>query len=85
MAEALDVEEAIRISQCLIDTIPDYWDENFDYDGDVQVVYDSAIDLLEELLKDGLSDEQHEWIFSWYEQIAPSFSSCIVREFVPSN
>jgi tetratricopeptide (TPR) repeat protein len=62
-------EEAIRIAQKLIDTIPDYWDENFDYEGDVQVVYDEAIDLLEEMLKEKLSDEQKELIFSWYEKV----------------
>ncbi|MBK5196299.1 MAG: hypothetical protein JJE08_09800 [Proteiniphilum sp.] len=62
-------EEAIRIAQTLIDTIPDYWDENFDYEGDVQVIYDEAIDLLEEMLNDKLSSEQIELIFSWYEKV----------------
>lgn len=62
-------EEAIRIAQNLIDTIPDYWDENFDDEGDVQVIYDEAIDLLEEMLNENLSDERKEFIFSWYEKV----------------
>lgn len=51
-------EEAIHIAQNLIDTIPDYWDENFDYEGDVRAIrlkrlltaerYDDAIRLLQE-------------------------------------
>ena len=52
-----NMDEAIRITQQLIDTIPDYWEADFDYDGDVQAVYDETIELLEELLRDGqLSD-----------------------------
>ena len=61
--------EAICIAQNLIDTIPNYWDENFDYEGDVQVIYDEAIDLLEEMLNEKLSDKQKESIFSWYEKV----------------
>lgn len=64
-----NIEEAILIAQKLIETIPDEWDQNFDYEGDVQVSYDEAIDLLESLLKDELlSDEQKESLFGWYEQ-----------------
>lgn len=62
-------EEAICIVQKLIDTIPDYWEGGFDYDGDVQVIYDGAIDLLEKMLKIKLSKEQTEYIFSWYEKV----------------
>ncbi|MFA7390243.1 MAG: hypothetical protein WCZ71_07540, partial [Proteiniphilum sp.] len=62
-------EEAICIAQNLIDTIPDYWDENFDYEGDVQVIYDEAIDLLEDILNDEPTTEQMELIFSWYEKV----------------
>ncbi len=62
-------EEAIHIAQNLIDTIPDYWDENFDYEGDVQVIYDEAIDLLEDILNDEPTTEQMELIFSWYEKV----------------
>lgn len=62
-------EEAICIAQNLIDTIPDYWDENFDYEGDVQVIYDEAIDLLEDILNDEPTTEQMELIFSWYERV----------------
>lgn len=64
-----NIEEAILIAQKMIETIPDEWDQNFDYEGDVQVVYDEAIDLLESLLEqDLLSDEQKESLFDWYEQ-----------------
>lgn len=43
--------------------------EVFDYDGDVQVIYDGAIDLLEKMLKIKLSKEQAESVFSWYEKV----------------
>ena len=33
----------------MIETIPDEWDQNFDYEGDVQIDYDEAIDILENL------------------------------------
>ncbi|MDD3945752.1 MAG: hypothetical protein PHS38_13725 [Bacteroidales bacterium] len=62
-------EEAICIAQKLIDTIPDYWNEGFDYEGFVQDVYDRAIDLLEEMLKEKLSNDQVESLFSWYEKV----------------
>lgn len=62
-------DEAIRIAQQLIDTIPDYWEVEFDYDGDVQAVYDETIELLEELLREGqLSDELMSTLFNWYEK-----------------
>lgn len=64
-----NIEEAILIAQKMIETIPDEWDPNFDYEGDVQVKYDEAIDMLEGLLKDELLlDEQKESLFDWYEQ-----------------
>ena len=42
-------DEAILIAQKLIDTIPDHWDPDYDEDGDIQVIYDDAIDLLAEM------------------------------------
>ena len=64
-----NIDEAIIIAQKMVETIPGEWDQNFDYEGDVQVVYDEAIDMLEGLLKEGLlSDEQKESLFDWYEQ-----------------
>ena len=64
-----NIEEAIIIAQKMVETIPGEWDQDFDYEGDVQVVYDEAIDMLEGLLKEGLlSDEQKESLFDWYEQ-----------------
>lgn len=62
-------EEAICIAQKLIETIPDYWDEGFDYECLVPEVYDRAIDLLEEMLNEKLSNDQVESIFSWYEKV----------------
>ena len=61
-------DEAILIAQKLIDTIPDHWDPDCDEDGDIQVIYDDAIDLLAEMLNEKLSNEQTEWILSWYEK-----------------
>lgn len=61
-------DEAILIAQKLIDTIPDHWDPDYDEDGDIQVIYDDAIDLLAEMLNEKLSNEQIEWLFSWYEK-----------------
>ena len=64
-----NIDEAILIAQKMIETIPDEWDQNFDYEGDVQEMYDEAIDLLESLLEQKLlSDEQKESLFDWYEQ-----------------
>ncbi len=36
-------DEAILIYRTLIETIPEEWNPDFDYEGDVQVIYDSAI------------------------------------------
>ena len=64
-----NIDEAIFIAQKMVEIIPDIWDENFDYEGDVQVMYDEAIDILESLLEQNLvSDEQKESLFGWYEQ-----------------
>ncbi len=64
-----NLNEAILIAQKLIEIIPDEWDANFDYEGDVQVMYDEAIDLLEEMLTENmLSNEQKESLFKWYEK-----------------
>src|ERR1017187_3855403 len=37
-----NVAEAILICEALIETIPDEWESDVDYDGDVQVIYDGA-------------------------------------------
>lgn len=64
-----NTDEAIYIAKELIETIPEHWDENFDYEGDVQVIYDQAIDILEEMMEeDKLSEEQKESLLSWYEK-----------------
>ena len=53
----------------MIETIPDEWDQDFDYEGDVQVSYDEAIDILESLMEENLlSKAQKEALFDWYEQ-----------------
>ncbi|MEJ7829015.1 MAG: hypothetical protein WKF91_12480 [Segetibacter sp.] len=59
--------EAILICKSLIETIPDEWEPDSDYDGDVQVIYDQAIDKLQVLLEQKmLSAEQKKELFSWY-------------------
>lgn len=58
-------EEAIYIAQALINTLPDYWDPNYDDEGDVQAVYDESIYLLEGMLIEGLSNELTEKLFCW--------------------
>ena len=63
-----NIEEAIFIAQKMIETIPEEWDSDFDYEGDVQVIYDEAIYMLENLMKEQLlSDDQKESLFEWYE------------------
>lgn len=47
-----NMDEAVLIAQKMIETISDLWESNFDYEGDVQVMYDEAIDLLQEMLED---------------------------------
>ncbi len=62
-------EEAILIYCSLIETIPEEWDPNFDYDGDVQVIYDAAIDKLQEMLEQNLlSSVQKKALFTWYSE-----------------
>ncbi len=65
-----NVGEAILICRALIETIPDEWNDNGDdEDGTVQVVYDTAIDKLEEMLeKNLLSKTQKEDLFEWYSE-----------------
>lgn len=64
-----NMDEAVLIAQKMIETIPDLWESNFDYEGDVQVMYDEAIDLLQEMLEENsLSKEQTESLFSWFEK-----------------
>lgn len=60
--------EAIIICQAMIETIPDEWEDQFDHDGDVQVMYDGAIDRLQEMLdRNALSKKQKENLFEWYD------------------
>lgn len=60
-------EEAILICTAMIETIPGEWEPDFDYDGDVQVKYDEAIDMLQEMLEQKLlSPVQKEALFNWY-------------------
>jgi hypothetical protein len=67
--EAGNIDEAALICQALIETIPDEWNPDFDYEGDVQVMYDGAIDLLTELLEENrLSKTQKEALFEWYSK-----------------
>ena len=66
-----NVGEAILICRALIETIPDEWNDagEGDEDGDVQVVYDAAIDKLQEMLAGNLlSKMQKEDLFEWYSE-----------------
>ncbi|MFA5655607.1 MAG: hypothetical protein WDA37_02560, partial [Dysgonamonadaceae bacterium] len=38
----------VQICKSMIEIIPEEWEDQFDYEGDVQVMYDGAIDRLEE-------------------------------------
>lgn len=59
---------AVQICKDMIELIPEEWEEQFDYDGDVQVMYDEAIDKLEEMLqKDLLLPEEKKALFEWYK------------------
>jgi hypothetical protein len=61
--------EALLICCTLIETIPLEWNPDFDYDGDVQVIYDSAIDKLQEMLEQNmLSSVQKKALFTWYSK-----------------
>jgi len=62
-------EEAILICTTLIETIPGEWNPDLDYDGDVQVIYDEAIDKLQEMLEQNLlSPGQKKALFNWYSE-----------------
>lgn len=65
-----NVGEAILVCMALIEIIPDEWnDEGEDEDGDVQVVYDTAIDKLQQILAENrLSKTQKEALFEWYSE-----------------
>lgn len=66
-----NVGEAILICRAMIETIPDEWNDvgDGDEEGDVQVVYDTAIDKLQELLEENrLSKTQKEELFDWYSE-----------------
>ena len=62
-------EEAIRICTAMIETIADEWSPDFDYDGEVQVIYDAAIDKLQKMLEQNLlSSAQKQTLFTWYSE-----------------
>lgn len=64
-----NVGEVVLICRALIETIPDEWNDvgDGDEDGDVQVVYDTAIDKLQEMMAENrLSQTQKEALFEWY-------------------
>ena len=62
-----NIAEAMLICEALIETIPDEWDTDMDYEGDVQAIYDSAIDKLQKLLAENLlSRTQKEELFEWF-------------------
>lgn len=62
-------DEAILICQAMIEIIPDEWEDQFDRDGDVQVMYDGAIDRLQEMLDHNvLTKTQKENLFEWYSR-----------------
>lgn len=70
-----NIKAAVHICKCIIEIIPDEWDEQFDYDGDVQVMYDAAIDKLELMLKDALlSENEKSELFEWYEKESKNIS-----------
>lgn len=59
---------SVEICKNIIEIVPEEWDEQFDYDGDVQVIYDEAIDKLEMMLKDALLPENEKSeLFEWYK------------------
>ncbi len=58
---------AAQICKNMIEIIPEEWEDQFDHDGDVQVMYDEAIDKLEMMLKEQLLPEnEKEDLFEWY-------------------
>lgn len=64
-----NLEVAVQICKNMIEIIPEEWDEQFDYDGDVQVIYDEAIEKLEVLLDTQLlSNEEKDSLFRWYKE-----------------
>lgn len=67
--QAENFDEAILICQAMIETIPDEWEDQFDQEGDVQVMYDGAIDRLEEMLEQNLlTKTKKENLFQWYSR-----------------
>lgn len=49
-----NISMVIQICKDLIENIPEEWADDFDRDGDVQVMYDAAIDHLEKILESNL-------------------------------
>lgn len=63
-----NLKMVVEICKNMIEIIPEEWDEQFDYDGDVQVMYDDAIDKLELILKERLlSKNEESELFDWYQ------------------
>ena len=59
----------VQICKNMIEIIPEEWEDQFDYEGDVQVMYDGAIDRLEEMLKANIfSSEEKQELFEWYKE-----------------
>lgn len=64
-----NLKTAIQICKNMIEIIPEEWDGNFDYEGDVQVMYDGAIDRLQDILEtDKLSANRKQQLFDWYKE-----------------
>lgn len=62
-----NIKAAVHICKCMIEIIPEEWDPQFDYDGDVQVMYDEAINYLENMLEENLlTSEEKQDLFDWY-------------------
>lgn len=60
---------AVEICKNIIEIVPEEWEDQFDYEGDVQVMYDTAIDKLELMLKDALlSENEKSELFEWYKK-----------------
>lgn len=58
-----NVSMAIQICKDLIEIIPGEWADDFDRDGDVQVMYDAAIDHLEKILESNLLSKRRKRIY----------------------
>lgn len=60
---------AVEICKSMVEIIPEEWEEALDHEGDVQVMYDGAIDKLEIMLSNKLLPENEKAkLFEWYEK-----------------